>query len=833
MGSVFSTQQHVEISSHKRNQQIEIMLTNGRRTPVVEHVYALLTCNETVSYCDDIVDYLFKYHLSQATLHYNIMSQLRQLIQFTHELHEYSMFHNIESSLFDIENSKHSCQLIMDQLTEDSPITPEVGKAISIIFEDNAIQHCITIIKMVQDCTKNENDRNDRNDRSSNSININIINNRYNQELLNYVSLKLLEGEYWIDISFCEYFFENIMHYSARICRNNRNYSPLIFNDKTLIDYKLLKNHVTMKNGITRKLCHCDYTTDTTIHSNCNCNSNSNGIRNKAIAREQAQQRNIRFMLETEGKIVIFNIDDDNYDRSSILSLGWYKKILSTFSSIIFCLPLSWFDKIQQELESTYMISPSRETRLSFDKMKQFYQDIVNYDNQRYSYWNKNNLQKEKAKNEYINKHGWRHIPSHLYLYPFNKGPCKSIWIIPDLENIDINVNVTAYSDLENKLIESLLDWKKVFPKYIKKLKAIASADGININSNNSIINVYSTEVRQCNVYFKNLINYTSIRGDIWSKLRRQCFNDGYGMMRFHRRYRNSYRRVGAHALTNEEKEQAGEKSYLHDSNMKHDLNSVYRQRNQCFFHWSYNNAGTRMIHDPRLEYFRIYLNYPTLYKHNQSVYRYYQEYRDGDDMNVLMMRHRNGDIVTHRDLVSHLRVMDGLCRLVSRKWTNSQINDYNHWFGNSIEADSNNRRLNDMFNFVYCDKIEKLFKYGEEMIDNQFDVIDNSHQDIGITIERAICFGFKNRLNTILKNKYLFVDRDAKTKTKKENETKRFGHMVVGNDSGDEFDFENYVRLALNDWNFSLLSLFKKSSRNSRAPFRTTVQRFRMGRKR
>ena len=143
------------------------------------------------------------------------------------------------------------------------------------------------------------------------------------------------------------------------------------------------------------------------------------------------------------------------------------------------------------------------------------------------------------------------------------------------------------------------------------------------------------------------------------------------------------------------------------------------------------------------------------------------------------------------------------------------------------------------LLNFEYCDEIERLFEFAEDFIDKLFDSVDKTHKGCkcGIPIERVLCFGFKQRLLTILKNKNLFIAAENRinkkykninhnNKDKKDdNEQNENGQVVTGRDSGDEFEFENYLRLAFADWNCSLLALFQKR----RAPFRLPSERSRI----
>ena len=63
------------------NQQISI--ANNYSFERSTRKIALIACNESLSYCDSLIDFLFKFHLSQRTLHHYILRQLRYMIQIT------------------------------------------------------------------------------------------------------------------------------------------------------------------------------------------------------------------------------------------------------------------------------------------------------------------------------------------------------------------------------------------------------------------------------------------------------------------------------------------------------------------------------------------------------------------------------------------------------------------------------------------------------------------------------------------------------------------------------------------------------------------------------
>ena len=200
---------------------------------------------------------------------------------------------------------------------------------------------------------------------------------------------------------------------------------------------------------------------------------------------------------------------------------------------------------------------------------------------------------------------------------------------------------------------------------------------------------------------------------------------------------------------------------------------------------------------------------------------------------------------IDNENFQSHITTMASLCTLTHHQFASVVIDEHlaenNHnqgtLVGLPIDEIPINRLLKNMLNFEYCDEIERLFEYAENKIDREFNLIDKSNDDIGLSIERVLCFGFKDRLNKIIKNISLFVDNGINSNSVNNNSnnngnnvnknTKRqFESMVRIVDQGDEFEYENYVRLALNDWNFSILALFNKSLRGSRAPFKTQGER-------
>ena len=854
----------------KINEKIETLRRHSKPHVRTTDKCALITCNSALPYCNKIVEFLFKFHLCQTTLHYHVLSQLRQVILFTHQLGEfYNMNDNIVvNSLdsmpiinpFETKHSKQSCNLILHQLSEDSPITKEIANAIHVIFDDYAIQHTINISKIAQAQIRNTKKHKLNQEKTDTNCNINIncnFNFNYDDRLIEYAESKFKSNDYWIDIPFCEYYFENIMQYVGIADSRYFNTTPLIFDYNTMKDYKLLRNHVTSINGCKTSLC----------------DSTSNNS-------------HIYFILGSEVCITIFNIEEKIQLESKLtkkinLSLGWYKKVLIHFDGLFFCLPLSWFEMIRTRRKS-------KKTKVSnVDDIKVdapllhdlalLHRSIVEYENKRFEIENEKNSKRHIARKALYERYGnGVTIPYHLQDTSFDQGPQITIWIIPDIKNLNCSTYTDYNALFESKLIENLLNWKQTYAQYMTKLKKRTGQKNDNELITSIGIYNFDSRIEYFNVHFKDLINYTYITPEIWQLIR----NDGQdeAALNFEKCKKNLIRRVDALVGNVFAGGQASEAlsidEYLKTSNEKYEINSIYRQCNQYFFHWC-RDFNNRMEPDLRLEYFRIYLNYPTLYKYKCKLKRqiimdnYNHNIKNNKQDNVgassnckddckdtilneinfenidiffsdavagTWARHsvvnqittminepsiRHGIKNAYATLTAHNELTRYMWHKMMRVFNVYEI-DHFHPNGEYV-YDPSTARLKYIFNFEYCDQIERLFEYSENLIDTIFDSIDNTHigKGAGVTIERVLSFGFKQRLINILKSKNLFegvVDEKCKS-------SMSYGTMVTNLDLNDQFSFENYIRLAFSDWNCSIIALFIKSN----VPFTTKQQRDRL----
>ena len=86
-------------------------------------------------------------------------------------------------------------------------------------------------------------------------------------------------------------------------------------------------------------------------------------------------------------QVKIFNIDDPLH--CSNLSLRWYKKILLTFTNIIYCLPLSWFQLLRRTYhsEKSNWINDNRIKSIHkrFIDLTKFHANTIEYDHKRFN----------------------------------------------------------------------------------------------------------------------------------------------------------------------------------------------------------------------------------------------------------------------------------------------------------------------------------------------------------------------------------------------------------------------------------------------------------------
>ena len=240
----------------RAHQRINGLLNRYERYQTPTMNVALLATSETLPYCDDLIDFLFKFHLSQRTLHYYILKQIRYLVKIANTLHTENMHNNSNNSsnmsdhemrtnnvnqqfqcsnLYLITNH-HSCNLIQNDITEYTPITHEISKAIDILWKGHAITNTFEFAR------KHYNGRNSTGDKCNDHDN-------------------MIDGvfrEYSIDIEFCEYYMNNIFDYEQEKESDKDFASTIIFNHKHWKDYKLLKRHIMNQNPKSTGLCHAN-----------------------------------------------------------------------------------------------------------------------------------------------------------------------------------------------------------------------------------------------------------------------------------------------------------------------------------------------------------------------------------------------------------------------------------------------------------------------------------------------------------------------------------------------------------------------------------------------
>ena len=100
----------------------------------------------------------------------------------------------------------------------------------------------------------------------------------------------------------------------------------------------------------------------------------------------------------------------------------------------------------------------------------------------------------------------------------------------------------------------------------------------------------------------------------------------------------------------------------------------------------------------------------------------------------------------------------------------------------------------------------------------------------IFLIVERCYDFIYKQRLLLLIKNKNLFLKNNKNMFNQfmqNKNKTKQC-HMITKDDINDEFDFENYLRIAFTDWNLITISQIIRSTNHRRCTetwFRKTKQ--------
>ena len=785
-----------EKTLRQSNQNLNLAFQHSRWS--TNRNVALMVYNETLPYCNEMIEHLFRYHLSFRTLHFYIIQQIKRLCKITTLLHQYliknaSSFTN-DQTKFKISNH-HSYNVINTLITETALITTEIVRSIIVLWKDKGIVQTFELIK---------------------KINIDDKTCKINQKLANYLSDVLVE--YPIDVQFCEYFMNNILDY-VRFSHGSY-YLPakdnLIFNQKHWIDYKLLKQHIIDENkGL--PLCYGNkysFVCFCVPHYDC--------------------------------RIVIFNMDSKEMSNTKLIK--FYQKVLITFNHMIFGLPLSMFQvlkycgEFRDTQKKTMATSIANDYKKLIDKWKKFQKfesEIFQYRATRVKRYNFLEEGYAKKRNELTQRYGYGvSIPKELHAIRVHH-PSITHWLIPDLENIitikskmdkiqrdneKISVDVDCargsktgnfnyrmngnrsidikplLGDKEKSFVNHLLNWKDKFGLFIKKKGKHEESE--------------EKELDEANINYRRVvyIRYDRINASWWIKLKKFVFlKDIKCMMELKSTRMYAYNHV--HLINTdlsklvendingddelERKTVSNElKSNLQlfsqNNNKQECLNSVWKHCLQCLYlqiPFCYNSYCPTMFHN-RLEYLRIFLNYPSVYSSDRLI--------------ALRRMIQDG-----RNMISYLQYPPFINHFTA---TNTFYTNFTH--------DSRNCscRLYVQQNVSISHYLQQLFATSEQLM---FKNMPKPSGNIripnlvgGLYIERCYLLVYKFRLQQLLQRKNEFISKSEKQDNNHSDYTYFELHDDQLNDifNENEFEFENYLRLAFNDYNFAILGLFSKA---------------------
>ena len=868
----------------------QLYISQREDKPQENEFIALIVHKETLPYCEKIINFLFEYHLSLRTLHFYILSQMKRLISLSNEIHQYCIDTKFNDCKYNHDKYKqsyrircqHSCNMIMNQLTEDSPITREIAKRIVTLFNDRGISNTVDLVRSIFRVSKCGDDNDHDNDNDSADF------DGYQTKIKQ--KMKELLAVTKIDVEFCDYFANNILDYCEMRCHRHKS-----SNDDWDWNYKYHRHHLAV-NWMSKSNENGD---------NCNSYNNygtgKNNIYNykydcqllkKHIIKENngeslcswVNYKHIYFLLGNETQIVLFNIDNPKCDIN--LSLMWYKQvIIKSFHTIIFCLPLSWFEKVRHCNKNSDFgdcNNGSAGTRLptndeSCRKLMDiidFYGKIIDYDNNRHVLCEKwiESVPSMFCRNPNDSHRAGllREEKTTKYLQNFII-PKKTFWIVPDFDNFEwkssknsnINANIDIYKKVytqkELGLMDHLLHWRnKPLKKLNKQLKRFYDLQGENISKK---MNYYGFDVdadlsnvekserdkherilrhdafyaarldfnrkllthigkfgdffSDCddeNVYYKNILNYdnssTVLNWHDWHAYKDEVYFDFYEKYSKLNKYLDAFEqnRYGRNDAANYNIEW-GRYVYITDSNEnvsggdrdkkmahirynKYDTCPLhyrnYASKNPIDFYWidSYDSQCDEFMEDimremnSKNEYYRIFLNYPSFYS------------TDYTGMAI------NG--------------IDGHKQMSQKIMT--RVFGARERFRFELPIRTRKKRFCEEQSFRYNDEIEELFDYCENIIYyNLRYYFDDEGNKARLCVERVMNFGYYDRFINILKSKELFDKVKIYDKHKK---IQLMGCVAsIDLDLFDEFDFDNYVRIAFQDWNVSIIGLIGNST--------------------
>ena len=577
-------------------------------------------------------------------------------------------------------------------------------------------------------------------------------------------------------------------------------------------------------------------------------------------------------------EIVIFDVD--NPIHSNNLSLNWYKRVLFSFTIILLCVPLSWFQELRKICvwsESSW--KRSEDIKLIYNKfirLCKFHSNTIEYDNKRMmTYVSIEKIKRNKRK-ILTDKYGdGAFIPKSLQTVEMEMPPHRSFWIYPDFQNVVENAShgygvrtlwknqgpAMFVSDKEQNFIENLTNWRNMMIKHYNKQNLNGTLtkqgskgfSGLGLGLTLTDRMDERDDLKVNNKYYEDIIDYNEITLGEWKLLKKVTFLKTFKYFNILNEYTddpyNKIDKINEALVTltsgidaNDENDTKAKefnskfeeytKMYTQLCNTDIRLNSEFKRcMHEVYLHIPYSFGVrpeyTSLMHDYRLEYYRLRLNYPSLYKnHPRLLLRNdftvdngylrvnginYNQYITNEQFE----KHFNNTHVFYQTLTMSLSDAGGYRTLHTRQ--NAEI--------------SNN--LRQVFRFamaILCSNFKPMYYVQNYNVGTQ----------PGIVVEKCLDFVYKVRLDALIKNKQLFDDEDSdqKEKEQKKNDTKDIiqketmktkkrtkrtkrnrkmddilGSMKDINDDNieNDFQFENYLRIAFSDWNIARLGLIAK----------------------
>ena len=526
--------------------------------------------------------------------------------------------------------------------------------------------------------------------------------------------------------------------------------------------------------------------------------------------------------------------------------MGWYKKRLCLFEYILFCVPLSWFakciydheldindnyfglnpqcwkDDLSQMLQSSVISKSNSEHATRLVNITNFYSKIDKYEHHRKSNYDKYDNIRIGLANKIHNKYGWGvSLPVELERVTFKSSPKKSFVLIPDLKNfqkkwiakypthlISNDLQYGLLQKYERDLVNNLLQWRKIACKHrYADTVPLSTTTTSSTNDDDDADNDVKEKIDRlidCNVYYKGLLNYERVTKTTWDRLQSFCWSFVLKSFNFvdepnNRAWRLYYNHrihgiVTSHLTNNATSQETDESNkklmsnYLKIGNEIHLQNSIIKHKMQLAFltfPFHLYGASSWLIYDYRIEYLRLYLNYPAMTSRLKNK-----------------ENHLYGNVIEY--ISEHFDQTEQLFKHLT-----------------PCEYGGNNRfrltRLHRLQNVFISKYFEKLSQFAIRMIGVNLDFVNEFDN---LSFVTSYQFIYRQRLNQLLKNKRQFDKQDKEMKQRRKLLSNT--SVIIPNimNKNWEFDFENYIRLALYDLNFSIIAIIshctrKRSSEN------------------